>query len=231
MVLKFAPGVETKLARDAGNRQVGSDRAELGAATMAKPDLLMIVPMSDFVIGELERDFTIHRFWEASDPDALIVRLAPDLRFAATVGTCPASLMRSLPKLEIVSSFGVGYDGIDVEAARASGVRVTNTPDVLNDCVAEVTLGLMIALAHRTPQADRFVREGRWEQGEFGLTDELTGKRAGILGLGRIGKEIARRLEVFRMEVSYHGRNRHLTCLTRSTPISKLWRATWTGWS
>lgn len=208
MVLKFAPRVETKLASVAGIRQVEPHRTELGAATMARPDLLMIVPMSSFVIEELERDFTIHRLWGASDPDALVARLAPDLRFAATVGTCPASLMRSLPKLEIISSFGVGYDGIDVEAARASGVCVTNTPDVLNDCVAEITLGLMIALAHRMPQADRFVREGRWEQGEFGLTDELTGKRAGILGLGRIGKEIARRLQVFRMEVAYHGRNR-----------------------
>lgn len=177
---------------------------------MAKPDLLMIAPMSDAVIAELEQDFAVHRLWEAEDGNLLLERLAPNLRFAATVGRCPAGVIKALPRLEIVASFGVGYDGIDISAAREQGVRVTNTPDVLNDCVAEVTIGLMIALAHRLPQADCFVREGRWETGDLGLTDELTGKRAGILGLGRIGKEIARRLQVFKMEVVYHGRRRQL---------------------
>jgi lactate dehydrogenase-like 2-hydroxyacid dehydrogenase len=173
---------------------------------MEKPDLLMIVPMPRDVTEALEQDFTLHSLAEAGDQDALLARLAPDLRFAATVGRCPAALMEKLPRLEVIGSFGVGYDGIDIEAARARGIRVTNTPDVLNDCVAEVTLGLMIALAHRIPAADRYVREGRWEERNFPLTDELTGRRAGILGLGRIGKEIARRLDVFRMEVVYHGR-------------------------
>lgn len=168
---------------------------------MARPDLVMIVPMSDAVVAELERDFTIHRLWEADDADALLDSLSTRVRHAATVGHCPANVIRALPRLEVVASYGVGYDGIDVEAARQQGVRVTNTPEVLNDCVAEVTVGLMIALAHRLPQADRFVRDRRWEQNAFGLTDELTGKRAGILGLGRIGKEIARRLQVFKMDV------------------------------
>jgi lactate dehydrogenase-like 2-hydroxyacid dehydrogenase len=176
---------------------------------MSKPDLLMIVPLSEAVVYELERDFTVHHYASAADRDALVARLAPGLRFAATSGRCPVALMDALPKLEIVASFGVGYDGIDTGAAKARGIKVTNTPDVLNDCVAEVTLGLMLALAHRLPQADRYVREGRWErEGNYALTGELTGRRAGILGLGRIGKEIARRLQAFKMEVVYHGRNR-----------------------
>jgi lactate dehydrogenase-like 2-hydroxyacid dehydrogenase len=173
---------------------------------MDKPDLLMIVPMPAPVVSGLEQDFTLHSLADAGDPEALLARLGPTLRFAATVGRCAADLMDRLPRLEVIGSFGVGYDGIDVEAAAARGIRVTNTPDVLNDCVAEVTVGLMIALAHRIPQADCYVREGRWLQGNFPLTAELTGARAGILGLGRIGKAIAHRLEAFRMEIAYHGR-------------------------
>ncbi len=173
---------------------------------MDRPDLLMIVPMPEPVVAGLAQDFTLHSLAEAEDADALLARLAPTLRFAVTSGRCSASLMEALPKLEVIASYGVGYDGIDVDAAAARGIRVTNTPGVLSDCVAEVTLGLMIALAHRIPQADRYVRESRWLQGNFPLTAELTGARAGILGLGRIGKEIARRLEAFRMEVAYHGR-------------------------
>jgi lactate dehydrogenase-like 2-hydroxyacid dehydrogenase len=173
---------------------------------MEKPDLLMIVPMAAPVAAALEEDFTVHSLADAADSDALLARLAPTLRFAATAGRCSASLMEKLPRLEVVGSFGVGYDGVDVEAAKVRGVRVTNTPDVLNDCVAEVTVGLMIALAHRIPQADRFVREGRWLRERFPLTAELTGAKAGVLGLGRIGRAIARRLEAFKMEIAYHGR-------------------------
>lgn len=177
---------------------------------MTRPDLLMIGPMPGAVVDALAEDFAIHRYWEASDPQALLVRLAPHLRHVATGGHhgCSAEIIRALPRLELIASLGVGYDAVDVDAARAGGVRVTNTPDVLNDAVAEMTLGLMLSLCRRLPQADRHVREGRWTQGDFGLTDELTGKRAGILGLGRIGKEIARRLQVFKMEVVYHGRRR-----------------------
>ncbi|CAN5604011.1 2-hydroxyacid dehydrogenase [soil metagenome] len=177
---------------------------------MARPDLLMIGPMAKAVIEELERDFTVHRLWEAADPPALLEELAPRVRHVATGGHhgCSAEIIEALPQLEVIASFGVGYDAVDVAAARKHGVRVTNTPDVLSDCVAAMTLGLMLALCHRLPQADRFVREGRWAKGNFPLTDELTGKRAGILGLGRIGKEIARRLQAFKMEVVYHGRNR-----------------------
>ena len=178
---------------------------------MPKPDLLMIGPMVAHVVADLEEDFAVHRLWEADDGAALLASLADRVRFVATGGHHGASaeVIEALPGLELISSFGVGYDAVDVAAARRAGVRVTNTPDVLNDAVAETTLALMLALCRRVPQADRYVREGRWaREGDLPLTDELTGRRAGILGLGRIGKEIARRLQVFRMEVVYHGRNR-----------------------
>jgi lactate dehydrogenase-like 2-hydroxyacid dehydrogenase len=123
-------------------------------------------------------------------------------------GNVDAALMDSLPKLEIIANFGVGYDTIDAAAAKSRNIRVTNTPNVLNDAVAELTVGLMIALARRIPQGDRFVREGRWPSGNLGLFSELTGKTAGILGLGRIGKEIATRLQAMKMRIVYHGRHR-----------------------
>ncbi|MCQ0987199.1 2-hydroxyacid dehydrogenase [Jiella marina] len=178
---------------------------------MAKPDLLQVCPFSKPVTAALDEAFTLHRYFEADDKAALLKKLAPTTRYIATGGHHGASreMIEALPNLELISSFGVGYDAVDVTAAKEHGVSVTNTPDVLNDCVAEVTLGLMLALCHRVPQSDAYVRAGRWEsEGNFPLTEELTGKRAGILGLGRIGKTIAKLLQAFNMEVVYHGRHR-----------------------
>jgi len=115
--------------------------------------------------------------------------------------------MSRLPNLELIGCYGVGYDAIDVGLARQRRIAVTNTPDVLSDAVAELALGLMIALARRIPQSDRFVRDGDWLAGNYPLTSELAGRVAGIVGLGRIGKELARRLQVMKMRVVYHGRN------------------------
>ncbi|PRX09359.1 UNVERIFIED_ORG: lactate dehydrogenase-like 2-hydroxyacid dehydrogenase [Martelella mediterranea] len=178
---------------------------------MAKPDILLMgPPASTNMIPLLEDDFTVHRYWEAEDKPELLRTLAPNLRYVATTGHQgpDANVIQALPNLELIASFGVGYDGIDVDAARAAGIRVTNTPDVLNDCMAEITLGLMLSLVRDLPQADRYVREGRWAHANYPMQDELSGRTAGILGLGRIGKEIARRLQAFRMQVIYHGRNR-----------------------
>jgi len=116
--------------------------------------------------------------------------------------------MDRLPKLEIIANFGVGYDTIDTKAAKQRNIRVTNTPNVLNDAVAELTLGLMIGLARRIPQADQFVRQGKWTRSGYHLLGELNGKTVGILGLGRIGKEIALRCQAMKMRVVYHGRRR-----------------------
>ena len=177
---------------------------------MTKPGCLMVGPMSENVVAQLNALFTVHNFWEAEDKPAFLNEIAPTTRYVITPGSrgCSAEIINGLPGLELVASMGVGYDAVDVAAAKAANVRVTNTPDVLNDCVAEVTLGLMLSLAHRIPQADRYVREGHWENAKYPLADELFSRRAGILGLGRIGKEIARRLEAMRMEIVYHGRTR-----------------------
>lgn len=171
-----------------------------------RPEVLQIAPMHPRVETELERNYTVHRYWEAQDGAQLLAEVGQRVRAVATIGRLPPEVL-ALPKLELVASYGVGYDGVDTTACKARGVHVTNTPDVLNDAVAELTLGMMIALCRRIPQADAFTREGRWPKGNYGLTAELTGAHVGILGLGRIGKEIARRAQAFRMRVSYHGRN------------------------
>ncbi|MBX2856687.1 MAG: 2-hydroxyacid dehydrogenase [Rhodobacteraceae bacterium] len=177
-------------------------------------DILQIGPMTARVESALADAYAVHRFWEAADPQALLREAGPKLRGVATSGDkgCSRAVIEALPALEIIANYGVGYDGVDVGACRERGVRVTNTPDVLNDAVAEMTLGMMLSLCRRIPQADRFVRDGRWGSksgsGAFPLTGELTGKTVGILGLGRIGKEIARRCQAFKMQVVYHGRNR-----------------------
>jgi lactate dehydrogenase-like 2-hydroxyacid dehydrogenase len=175
-----------------------------------KPDILQVAPMLPAVEAALADAYTVHRYWEAGDRPAFVAEVAPWVRAVATDGHhgVPPEVLAALPALEIVSSYGVGYDSIDTAACKARGVRVTNTPDVLNDAVAELALGLMVALCRRLPQADAYVRAGQWPGGNFGLTGELTGAHAGILGLGRIGKEIARRLQAMKMKVSYHGRTR-----------------------
>ena len=127
---------------------------------------------------------------------------------AASGGRVDAALMDQLPDLEIVANYGVGYDNIDAAEAGRRGIVVTNTPDVLNEEVADTAMGLLLCAVRQLPQADAYLRAGRWLQGPFPLSATLRGRRMGILGLGRIGKAIARRAEAFGIEVAYHGRSR-----------------------
>ena len=159
--------------------------------------------------GLAER-YVVHRLFEAADKEALLNEVGPRIR-AITGKMGDAALIARLPRLEIISNFGVGYDAVDTVAARAANVRVTNTPDILNDAVAEMAIGLIVALARRIPQADHFMRQGNWVARPFGLGTELTGKTIGILGLGRIGKEIATRAQAMKMRVVYYGRKRQPT--------------------
>jgi lactate dehydrogenase-like 2-hydroxyacid dehydrogenase len=156
---------------------------------------------------ELASKYTVFKLHETADREALLNGVKDRVR-AIAGGAVDAALMDRLPRLEIIANFGVGYDTIDTKTARERNIRVTNTPDVLNDAMAEITVGLMIALARKLPQADRFVREGSWKAGNFPLQAELSGKTVGILGLGRIGKEIAARAQAMRMRVVYHGRHK-----------------------
>jgi lactate dehydrogenase-like 2-hydroxyacid dehydrogenase len=151
--------------------------------------------------------YTVHKLHEAADKDALLKKIKDTVR-AIAGGNVNGELMDKLPKLEIISNFGVGYDTIDTKAAKQRNIRVTNTPNVLNDAMAEITIGLMIALARKLPQTDRFVRDGKWPAGSYPLQRELNGKTLGILGLGRIGKEIAVRAQAMKMRVVYHGRHK-----------------------
>jgi lactate dehydrogenase-like 2-hydroxyacid dehydrogenase len=174
-----------------------------------KPEILQIGPMMKHVEEALQEAYRLHRYWEAEDRASLLATVGPQVRAVATDGHsgCSRAIIEALPKLEAIASYGVGYDAVDVAACKERGIRVTNTPNVLNDAMAELTLGLMIALCRRIPQADVHVREGWWLEGGYPLTGELTGARVGILGLGRIGKEVARRCQAFKMRVAYHGRS------------------------
>ncbi len=169
-------------------------------------EILQTHPLLASCEEALAARYTVHKLHEMTDKDAWLAQHGARIRAHAGSGV-KADLMDKLPKLEIIASFGVGYDNIDVGAAKARNIRVTNTPDVLNDAVAEMTIGLMISLARRIPQADQFVRKGKWPSGNYGLFSELTGKTVGILGLGRIGKEIAVRAQAMKMRVVYHGRH------------------------
>lgn len=173
-------------------------------------DILQTSPLLASCEQALSQRFTVHKLHEQADKDAWLAANAARIRGHAGSNVSKA-LMDKLPNLEIVAGFGVGYDNIDVAAAKARNIRVTNTPDVLNDAVAELTIGLMIALSRRIPQGDRYIRDGKWTKSGPGLFSELTGKTVGILGLGRIGKEIATRAQAMKMRVVYYGRNRQPT--------------------
>ncbi|HEX5737397.1 MAG TPA: 2-hydroxyacid dehydrogenase [Hydrogenophaga sp.] len=118
----------------------------------------------------------------------------------------PARWLEALPRLRVVSSFGVGTDKLPLDACRARGIAVGYTPDVLNDCVADTAMAGLLTAARQVCAADRFVREGQWPRGPFALTTQVSGKRLGILGLGRIGQTIARRASGFDMAIAYTSR-------------------------
>ncbi|MDX1374081.1 MAG: 2-hydroxyacid dehydrogenase [Burkholderiales bacterium] len=175
-----------------------------------KPELLLPSRIFARTQDVLEKAFVCHRLYEADDRAALLKAVAPRVRGIASFGSSvDAALMDALPKLEIVSNFGVGVDSIDLEAARKRKVIVTNTPDVLNDCVADTTLALTLNVMRRFPQAETYLRAGFWgTRGAYPLTASLGGKVMGILGLGRIGEAIAQRAAAFGMSIHYHNRNR-----------------------
>ncbi len=178
---------------------------------MSKVDILMTAPMMPVTIEALDKAFNLHKLWEQADPESFLRDIGPRIRGVATstlYGRVGRALFEPLPNLEIVSSFGVGYDNVDVAEAASRNIIVTNTPDVLNDEVADLTLGLLLATLRKIPQADRYLRDGHWLKAPFPLSPTLRGRKVGIVGLGRIGKAIAKRLEGFGVSIAYHGRNR-----------------------
>jgi hydroxypyruvate reductase len=175
---------------------------------MSLPDLLAIATPSPLLGPQLRAAFSVHERLHETDPAAFDA-VAPRIRAISASGESRlgAELIARLPALEIVSVMGVGYDGIDVAAAKARGVMVTHTPDVLNDDVADLAIGLMLCAARQLPQADRFVREGRWPAGPMPLARKMSGARLGIVGMGRIGQAIAQRAAAFGMPIAYTARS------------------------
>jgi lactate dehydrogenase-like 2-hydroxyacid dehydrogenase len=156
----------------------------------------------------LEQDYEVLRLYESDDPDALIASNSADIRAIATRGDlgANAALMQKLPSLEIVSVFGVGTDGVDFGHTRPRNIKVTNTPDVLTEDVADIAVALLLAAARLVPQGDRLVRSGSWTTGGLPLVTRVHGKKAGIVGMGRIGSSVAKRLRAFDCEMSYFAR-------------------------
>src|ERR1700747_136853 len=155
-----------------------------------KADVLMMAQMAPMIVDGIAEAFTLHKLWEAPDRERLIGELAPRLRAIAAGGPVHDSVdpvvLAKVSKLEIISSFGVGYDHVDAKWAGEHGIVVTNTPDVLNEEVADTALGLLLCTVRELPQAERYLREGKWVNGaEYRLTASLRGRRAGIVGLGR----------------------------------------------
>jgi lactate dehydrogenase-like 2-hydroxyacid dehydrogenase len=175
-----------------------------------KQEILITGPMYPPTLAELEQTYTAHRYWTAADKEVLLASVADRITAVASSnsGGINGATMAKLPKLKVISHFGVGYDTVDVDAARAKGIAVTNTPDVLTEEVADLTLGLLLATIRRIPQGDRYVREGKWLKGPMALTDSLQGKTVGIVGMGRIGRAIAKRVEAFGVKIAYQGPNR-----------------------
>lgn len=177
-----------------------------------RPELVLTRAIMPSVDAELEGDYTVHRVDGRADLGSLPEAVRGRVRAIATragVGAAP-ELVEALPELEIVAIYGVGTDTVDLEHARARGVRVTNTPDVLTDDVADMALGLALATLRRLCVGDRFVRDGRWARKEvMPLASKFTGKRVGILGLGRIGRAIAQRAAAFGTRIAYTGRRAH----------------------
>lgn len=169
--------------------------------------ILQIGSLTERFNQALAAEHEVLRFWE-SDSDALLKHHADRIEVVATSGRfgCTAALIERLPKLRAIVSFGVGYDAIDLAAARARGILVSNTPDVLNDCVADLAFGMIIDCARQMSRADRFVRAGKWPAGGLPLATRVSGKRLGIVGMGRIGETVAKRSSGFDMQVRYHNR-------------------------
>ncbi len=175
---------------------------------MPKPEVLLAGAYPEWDMEDLNARYQVHRYWEIADKAAFLNAHGPSIRAIATRGELGASaeLMAALPALEIVSCYGVGTDAINLTYARDHAIRVTNTPDVLNDDVADIAIGLLLATARQVPQGDRFVRSGQWGKVPMPLVTRVSGKKLGIVGMGRIGQAIAQRAAGFGCTISYFAR-------------------------
>lgn len=176
---------------------------------MSKIELLQVGSYPDWDQEPLDAAYQMHRYFDVSDKAAFLSQVGGSIRGIATRGDLGASaaMIAALPKLEVISIYGVGYDSVDLPAARARGIVVANTPDVLTGDVADLAVGMWLAQRRRMVEADAWARSGTWAaKGNFPITRRAFGKTAGILGLGRIGRAIGDRLAGFGMTISYSSR-------------------------
>ena len=173
-------------------------------------DIIITAALPPFLYEPLKADYRCHDYAQAKDKQAFLEEIGPEIRGLVQGGqtVTPTTLLDALPVLEIVSVFGVGYDGVPVDYCRSRGIKVTNTPDVLTDDVADVAVALIMMTGRGFVRLNRFVHAGGWLKQGPELTTKLGGKTVGILGLGRIGKAIAQRVSAMGMHVAYTGRQK-----------------------
>lgn len=173
---------------------------------MSKPDILQVGPYPEWDQGPLDQAFAVHKIFEASNSSAFLDQVGPKVRGIATRGELGADkvMIAACPNLEVISVYGVGYDAVDLGACKKRGIRVTNTPDVLTKDVADLGVAMMLAQSRGMVGAETWVRDGSWvAKGLYPLKSRVWGKNVGILGLGRIGYEVAKRLAGFEMDIAY----------------------------
>ncbi|MDC7788818.1 2-hydroxyacid dehydrogenase [Rhodoplanes sp. TEM] len=177
---------------------------------MDTPDILLVGTAKPVIVGGLDPISRLHRLIEAPDRERFLADVADRVRALAvayTANRIDAAFMQRFPKLEIVASFGVGYDHIDATWAGQHGIVVTNTPEVLDEEVADTALGLLLCTVRELPQAERWLRAGKWVEAPYPLSKAtLRNRTVGLVGMGRIGRAIARRLDAFGVPVVYHTR-------------------------
>ena len=176
-----------------------------------KPEIILTAKGHAGTMATLQSEFTAHNLSDAQNKDAFFEKCAARVRGLATFGPLPVDgkLMDALPKLEIIANFGVGVDAINLADAKQRNIIVTNTPDVLNECVADTALALILNTLRKLPQSENYLRAGNWaSRGPYPLTTSLGGKVLGVLGLGRIGEAIAKRAMACGMTIRYHNRNK-----------------------
>ena len=174
--------------------------------------ILQIGRLSNDVNQHLEREYGALALWQQTQSDEFLQQFGADFEVVVTSAAygLTAAQIALLPNLRAVCSFGVGYDSIDVAALQQKNIVLSNTPDVLTDCVADLAMGLMIDVSRGISAGDRYIRKGLWgSKQRMGMQVRVSGKRLGILGLGRIGAAIAKRAVGFNMEIAYHNRSKH----------------------
>ncbi|MBB4145209.1 2-hydroxyacid dehydrogenase [Rhizobium rhizoryzae] len=173
---------------------------------MAKPHILQVGPYPQWDEEPLNEAFQVHRYFEAEDKQAFLSQVGPQVRGIATRGELGANrtMIEACPNLEVISVYGVGYDAVDLGACRERGIRVTNTPDVLTNDVADLGIAMMLVQSRGIIGAETWVKDGSWAaKGLYPLKRRVWGRKAGVLGLGRIGFEVAKRLRGFDMGIAY----------------------------